>query len=136
MKERGILRRINALKIYLNNSIPERIITLCCGQTLHLQSDYRFLRFTQQGEITMAINDEHAEFSKELKQRFEEFATWTIANWPDKDTPPSTRDFDVARKEIATLTTRDFDLGKRNAAIPEPEDGGPQYSNVNPAPWP
>ena len=84
----------------------------------------------------MAINDEHAEFSNELKRRFEEFATWTIANWPDKDTPPTNRDFDVARKEINALTTRDVDLGKRNAEIPEPADSGPQYVSVSPAPWP
>jgi hypothetical protein len=84
----------------------------------------------------MAINDKHAEFSNELKRRFEEFATWTIANWPDKDTPPTHRDFDVARKEINALTTRDVDLGKRNAEIPEPADSGPQYVSVSPAPWP
>ncbi len=84
----------------------------------------------------MTINDEHAEFSNELKRRFEEFAAWTIANWPDKDTPPTNEDFDVARKEIKALTTRDFAIGKRNTTIAEPVDGGPQYVSVSPAPWP
>ena len=84
----------------------------------------------------MNIHDEHAEFSNELKRRFEEFTVWAIANWPDKDTPPTSRDFDVARKEIAAITKRDFDIGARNAAIPEPEDAGPQYVSVSPAPWP
>lgn len=84
----------------------------------------------------MAMSDNHAEFAKELKRRFEELSTWTIANWPTGKTPPSNEDFDVARREIHALTTRDFDLGKLNAAIPEPADNGPQYVSVNPAPWP
>lgn len=81
-------------------------------------------------------NDDMVEYGAEMKKRFEEFASWAIANWPDKTNPLSRTDFDASRKEIAALASGRLDIGDRNAAIPEPSENGPQYTNVNPAPWP
>lgn len=84
----------------------------------------------------MSTKDKHTQFGIEMKKRFEEFTTWAISNWPDKDAPLSSTNFDAGRKEVAALADKDFDIGKRNAAMPEPSENGPQYVNVTPAPWP
>lgn len=83
----------------------------------------------------MTGKDERAQFLAELKQRFEGLTTWAIEAWPDRDKPLSRADFDIARKALLDIVERD-DIGDRNAAVPEPAEDGPQYRNVNPAPWP
>ena len=80
----------------------------------------------------MVNEDTRRQFVNELWQRFEELQRWAEENWPDKENPLSSADFVESRKEI---------LGLRNPApaapqAPEPEQGGPQYINQNPAPWP
>jgi hypothetical protein len=75
------------------------------------------------------------QFIDELWRRYEEVQNWAIANWPDMEHPLSTSDFVEARKEILAL-------GLPAAARPpvqdaaEPEQGGAQYIDVTPAPWP
>jgi hypothetical protein len=83
----------------------------------------------------MDKEDERRRFVGELWQRFEQLQAWAEENWPDKDKPLSSADFVESRKEI---------LGLRNpaqapagpAADREPEQGGAQYVDLNPAPWP
>jgi hypothetical protein len=80
----------------------------------------------------MDKEEERRRFIGELWQRFEQLQAWAVENWPDKEHPLSSADFVEARKEI---------LGLRNPApaaprAPEPEQGGPQYIDMNPAPWP
>ncbi|WP_343729699.1 hypothetical protein [Duganella sp.] len=83
----------------------------------------------------MDNEDERRRFISELWQRFEQLQAWAVENWPDKEHPLSSADFVASRKEI---------LGLRNpaqapAGAPaerEPEQGGPQYIDLNPAPWP
>ncbi|MDQ7970208.1 MAG: hypothetical protein REI95_11250 [Oxalicibacterium faecigallinarum] len=84
----------------------------------------------------MVTKDERAQFAAELKQRFEALATWAIEQSPDKASPLTRADFDAARKEITVIAEGKSDMGDRNAAVPEPSEDGPQYVNVNPAPWP
>lgn len=79
--------------------------------------------------------DARRQFISELWQRFEQLQAWAEENWPDKEHPLSSADFVEARKEI---------LGLRNPAQSpakpptdrEPEQGGAQYENLNPTPWP
>lgn len=82
--------------------------------------------------------DDHSrrQFINELWQRFEQLQQWAEQNWPDTDNPLSSADFVETRKEL---------LGLRNPAqapggtLPhdrEPEQGGAQYVDMNPAPWP
>ena len=83
----------------------------------------------------MVNEDTRRQFVNELWQRFEELQRWAEENWPDKENPLTSADFVESRKEI---------LGLRNPAqapggLPadrEPEQGGAQYENLNPAPWP
>jgi hypothetical protein len=78
------------------------------------------------------------QFINEVWQRFEEVQNWAIANWPDRDRPLSSSDFVEARKEILALgLTGDARLSQpAQAGEPEPEQGGAQYIEVTPAPWP
>jgi len=83
----------------------------------------------------MDKEDERRRFISELWQRFEQLQAWAVENWPDKEHPLSSADFVESRKEI---------LGLRNPApapsgqpaAREPEQGGAQYIDLNPAPWP
>lgn len=77
-----------------------------------------------------------ARFGADLKQRFEEMVTWAIDNQPQAQRPLSRADFDTARQQIGQIAEGRSDIGERNAAVPEPSENGPQYVNVNPAPWP
>ncbi|KQV86277.1 hypothetical protein ASD15_29860 [Massilia sp. Root351] len=78
------------------------------------------------------------QFINEVWQRFEEVQNWAIANWPDRGRPLSSSDFVEARKEILALgLTGDARLDHpAQAGEPEPEQGGAQYIEVTPAPWP
>lgn len=73
------------------------------------------------------------QFINEVWRRFEEVQNWAIANWPDKEHPLSSSDFVEARKEILALGMTETESNRR---VPEPEQGGPQYIEVTPAPWP
>jgi hypothetical protein len=77
-------------------------------------------------------------FVSEVWKRFVEVQNWAIANWPDPDHPLSTSDFVEGRKEILGLgLPPNLRPGheKPQAAL-EPSQGGPQYQEVTPAPWP
>lgn len=73
------------------------------------------------------------EFINEVWRRYEEVQNWAIANWPDPARPISSSDFVEARKEILALGMTQTES---NQQAPEPEQGGPQYIEVTPAPWP
>ncbi|NBV16152.1 hypothetical protein [Janthinobacterium sp.] len=77
------------------------------------------------------------EFIAELWRRFEALQEWAVSHWPDQEHPLSSADFVEARKEILSLRSPAGSLNQpaqRNEA--EPEQGGAQYVDVTPAPWP
>ncbi len=78
------------------------------------------------------------QFVTEVWRRFEEVQNWAIANWPDKEHPISSSEFVEGRKEILGLgLPAERRLGHAPPQpAPEPEQGGPQYQDVTPAPWP
>ena len=86
----------------------------------------------------MVNEDTRRQFVNELWQRFEELQQWAEENWPDKENPLSSADFVESRKEILGLRNPAQAPGKALTATgePEPEQGGAQYENLNPAPWP
>jgi len=73
------------------------------------------------------------EFSMALDQKLDELIAWSINNTPSEDANLRFSDFTHLRKEFHKLAT-----GNRLATDPEPEpeEGGAQYINDNPAPWP
>ena len=78
-------------------------------------------------------------FIAELWRRFEALQEWAVSHWPDQQHPLSSADFVEARKEILSLRSPAGSLNQpatRNAAEPEPAQGGAQYVDVTPAPWP
>ena len=77
------------------------------------------------------------EFIAELWRRFETLQEWAVSHWPDQQHPLSSADFVEARKEILSLRSPAGSLSQpaqQNEA--EPEQGGAQYIDVTPAPWP
>lgn len=79
------------------------------------------------------------EFIAELWRRFETLQEWAVSHWPDQQHPLSSADFVEARKEILSLRSPVGSLNQpamRDAAEPAPEQGGAQYLDVTPAPWP
>ena len=79
------------------------------------------------------------EFIAELWRRFEALQEWAVSHWPDQHNPLSSADFVEARKEILSLRSPAGSLNQpatRDAAEPEPAQGGAQYQDVTPAPWP
>lgn len=82
----------------------------------------------------MEHNQQRTEFINELWGRFEALQQWAIANWPDREHPLSSADFVAARQEILSLGEPRHATPLR--LVPEPAEGGPQYEEVTPAPWP
>lgn len=77
------------------------------------------------------------EFIAELWRRFEALQEWAVSHWPDQQHPLSSADFVETRKEILSLRSPTGSLNQpsqNNEA--EPEQGGAQYQDVTPAPWP
>jgi hypothetical protein len=83
----------------------------------------------------MENEDPRRQFINELWQRFEQLQQWAMENWPDQEHPLSSADFVESRKEILGLR----DPAQAPARLPEdrePEQGGAQYVDMNPTPWP
>lgn len=78
------------------------------------------------------------QFIAEVWKRYVAVQEWAIANWPDKEHPLSSAEFVEGRKEILGLgLPPNLRPGRTPAGtVPEPEQGGPQYQDVTPAPWP
>lgn len=84
----------------------------------------------------MTAQNETTYFENELRQRFDELVLWAVKNRPYNCNSLKPTDFDDSWKQISRLAREGVDIGKRNAAVPEPSENGPQYVNSNPAPWP
>ena len=76
-------------------------------------------------------------FIAELWRRFETLQEWAVSHWPDQQHPLSSADFVEARKEILSLRSPAGSLNQPSQKDEaEPEQGGAQYVDVTPAPWP
>ena len=72
-------------------------------------------------------------FAREVQRRLDELFGWIVDNVPDKKNVLSLKDFLEARQTICKIASDDTNI---QHIEPEPEDGGAQYINDNPAPWP
>lgn len=76
---------------------------------------------------------QHAIFAREFQRRVDELINWAVENSSDSSRKLMREDFTEARQIICNLAAGD---GILKHIEPEPEQGGPQYINDNPAPWP
>ena len=84
-----------------------------------------------------AQEEARREFIAELWRRFEALQEWAVSHWPDQQHPLSSADFVEARKEILSLRSPAGSLNQPSRQDEaEPEQGGAQYLDVTPAPWP
>lgn len=72
-------------------------------------------------------------YAQELELRLDELIQWAIANQPHTVTQLTPSDFNAPRDSFCTIAKGGGTLLKQE---PEPADGGAQYINDNPAPWP
>jgi hypothetical protein len=73
------------------------------------------------------------QFAADLEQRFSDLVQWAVSNWPDRERPLSAADLDDARRAVHAITQRlRYPAGEALA----PSEGGAQFVNVSPAPWP
>ena len=84
----------------------------------------------------MASRKECEYFADEFTQRFEALIAWAGANWPEKNQPLDAADFSAWRREAALLLGARLQAQAPADAGPAPADGGAQYINNAPAPWP
>lgn len=84
----------------------------------------------------MASEHDTAHFAAELTQRLDALIEWAIQHWPEKNQPLTAQDFLATQREIALLLGARLHAQPPSNAGPAPADGGAQYVNVAPAPWP
>lgn len=80
----------------------------------------------------MSDKTQDAIFTREVERRIDDLISWVVTNVPHKAISISPRDFNDLRQQFCKLANCNAEL----LSQPEPEDGGPQYINDNPAPWP
>lgn len=80
----------------------------------------------------MSEQTEAAIFTREVERRLDDLVRWVIDNRPRKSVSLSPQDFNALRREFCEIANCNTGL----LSEPEPEQGGPQYINDNPAPWP
>jgi len=82
----------------------------------------------------MEHEDSKRQFSEEFARRFNEFTQWAIDSRPDKSQPLDLSDFREFRMQMEEIVTGVDSAHHRKSA--EPEQGGNQYRQVTPTPWP
>ena len=75
----------------------------------------------------------NAIFAREVERKVDELIAWIVANSPDQKAAVSNKDFAKIREQFCILAGGDSYIAQH---VPEPSEGGPQYINDNPAPWP
>ncbi|MDB5797800.1 MAG: hypothetical protein JWP36_1702 [Paucimonas sp.] len=85
----------------------------------------------------MADKDACDTYAAEAARRFDEYVKWARDNWPVKALPLLDSDFDAARQNLSViLGDRLAHAREASSSVSDPEEGGPQFVSVNPAPWP
>ncbi|GGY70100.1 hypothetical protein GCM10011613_13130 [Cellvibrio zantedeschiae] len=77
---------------------------------------------------------QNAIFAREVQRRVDDLIAWIVENSPDKEHQLSISNFRDVRQTLFGLATNGSNVLQH--IEPEPEQGGAQYINDNPAPWP
>lgn len=80
----------------------------------------------------MFDSPEKASFTSEVERQLDGVIEWAITHSPARDVSLSSDDFADLRKEFVIRAKE----GNPQEREPEPSEGGAQYINDNPAPWP
>lgn len=77
-------------------------------------------------------------FALAVNSKLNELIAWVVANSPAVDTRPQPEDFAELRDKFRKLACGLAEAPDTDPlqAEPEPEEGGAQYQQVTPAPWP
>ncbi len=81
----------------------------------------------------MSETTQNAIFAREVQRKLDDVIDWILENVPNKKTTLTRSDFLEARQSICSIASGITNL---NHIEPEPAEGGAQYINDNPAPWP
>jgi hypothetical protein len=73
------------------------------------------------------------QFAVDLEQRFRDVMQWAVTSWPDAEHPISLADFEDVHKAVQAIAQRMRDPSGEALA---PSEGGAQFVNIAPAPWP
>jgi hypothetical protein len=73
------------------------------------------------------------QFAVDLEQRFRDVMQWAVTSWPDSEHPISLADFGDVHKAVQAIAQRMRDPSGEALA---PSEGGAQFVNIVPAPWP
>lgn len=84
---------------------------------------------------------DRSEYCNELNRKIDEVIAWAVLNCPITGKNLAYADFEKVISEFQKVATEEPEPEQlysqsQNQNQPEPEDGGPQYINDNPAPWP
>lgn len=74
-------------------------------------------------------------FGMELDKRLDEVIAWAVKECPTENANLAYADFAKVREDFHQLATGAI-TANNPLSNAEPEDGGAQYINDNPAPWP
>lgn len=81
----------------------------------------------------MSDKPQTEQFATDLEQRFQDLMQWAVSNWPDRDRPLSPADLEEARLAVHAVAQR---LRYPEGEALAPSEGGAQFVNMSPAPWP
>lgn len=84
----------------------------------------------------MASQEEKQAFRDELINRFDELVRWATDAWPDKNRPLTAVDLVPLREQLANIVSQAEQHQAATSSALDPEDGGGQFRQVTPAPWP
>lgn len=74
-------------------------------------------------------------FGMELDRRLDEVIAWAVKECPEQSANLAYADFEKIRTDFHQLATGEI-KADNPLSDAEPDEGGPQYINDNPAPWP
>lgn len=81
----------------------------------------------------MSDQNQKEQFAADLEQRFRDVMQWAVTTWPDTDHPISLGDFEDVQKTVQAISQR---LRHPSGEALAPSEGGAQFVNIAPAPWP
>jgi hypothetical protein len=80
----------------------------------------------------MTETTDKAIYAREIVRKLDSIIAWAIENAPVEEPVLSINDFADIRKQFLIIASKGHPLYHE----PEPAEGGAQYINVTPAPWP